>query len=90
MTHPAYIDVPYQRWEWLIDTYCQLTGDTSIAYRAHVYYQAMLVWWNVRWQRYRYEVPRGLDQRLVKSPATWDEKTQQKYEHYQNLADHFV
>ena len=88
--HPAYIDVPYERWEWLIDTYSQLTGDASIAHRAHIYYQTNLVFWNIRWMRYRYEMPRGLDPRLVQTTAVWDETMQRKYEHYQILADAFV
>ncbi len=90
MTHPAYMDVPHERWAWMVDTYSQLVNDSSISNRVHIYYQTLLVWWNIRWLRYRYEMPRGLDQRLAKTPTTWDQKAQHKYEHYQRLADRFV
>lgn len=47
----------------------------------------MLVWWAVRWQRYLYEVPRGLDQRLVDRSSSWRETIEHNYLYYLNLAE---
>jgi aminoglycoside phosphotransferase (APT) family kinase protein len=87
MTHPAYMEVPRARWEWVVDAYCDLVGDTATAIRVQAYYRVMLVWWVARVARYLYQVPRGLDERLVARPAGWREDMQAKYEHYLRLAE---
>ena len=87
MTHPAYLAVPTSHWDWVVDTYCQLAGDPTAAQRIYTYYRVMLVWWVARLARYLYEVPRGLDERLVQRPANWLVETQAKYEHYVRLAE---
>ena len=86
MTHPAYLAVPASQWPWVVDTYCQLAGAPIAAQRIYTYYRVMLVWWVARLARYLYEVPRGLDERLVQRPANWLEGMQTKYEYYLSLA----
>ena len=86
ITHPAYLDVPPERWEWLIDAYCARCGDPGAASRLRVYWPLMLVWWVARLARTLYEVPRGGDQRLVARPDGWLEDMRAKYERYLALA----
>lgn len=87
MTHPTYMDVPASRWDWLIQTYSELSNDSSIAIRIGIYYKTLLVWWVARSARFIYEVSRGLDKRLVSHPPDWKTKTQKQYDHYLKLAD---
>jgi thiamine kinase-like enzyme len=87
MAHPAYMDVPPARWEWVMDAYCDLVGDAATAIRIQAHYRMMLVWWVARVARYLYEVPRGLDERLVARPAGWQADMRAKYEHYLGLAE---
>ena len=86
ITHPAYADVPPERWEWLIDAYCAQGGDPSGSTRIRVYRLLMQVWWVARLARILYEVPRGGDQRLVVRPDGWLEDIRQKYGRYLELA----
>ncbi|MBV7332206.1 aminoglycoside phosphotransferase family protein [Chloroflexi bacterium TSY] len=86
MAHPAYLDVDLSRWRWVVDTYCELVDDQSMAERIWVYYQTMLVWWVARFARSLYEIPKGFDQRLVERPPDWEEKCRAKYSHYLALA----
>jgi aminoglycoside phosphotransferase (APT) family kinase protein len=65
LAHPAYLDVPPERQEWLISTYCQRSGDPGAELRIRNDYKIMQVFWVVRLARYLYEVPRGQDERLV-------------------------
>ena len=92
-THASYADVPAARWAWALDAYCRLAderggGDPTLALRIRAYLQVMAVWWAARMARYLYEIPAGLDQRLVPWPEDWKESMQQKYEHYFRLAEH--
>jgi aminoglycoside phosphotransferase (APT) family kinase protein len=87
MTHPAYIDVPFERWEWVMETYCALAGDEALARRITTYYRMLAVWWVARLARSLYEVPRGLDERLVERPVEWEADMRAKYAHYVSLAD---
>jgi aminoglycoside phosphotransferase (APT) family kinase protein len=87
MTHPAYMHVPRARWEWVVDAYCDLVGDATTAVRIQAYQRIMLVWWVARVARYLYEVPRGLDERLVDRPADRQAEMSAKYEHYSGLAE---
>ncbi len=86
-THAAYIGVPAARWDWVVDAYCSLVGDAAAAVRIQAYYKILLVWWVARLARYLYEVPRGLDQRLVEWPEDWQDGLLAKYEHYLALAE---
>jgi Phosphotransferase enzyme family len=91
MTHPGYETVAPTRWDWLIDAYVERTGDRTAALRIQTYYTIMLVWWVVRLARYLYEVPRGLDQRLVRHPPDWQAETERKYARYAARAEqHFA
>jgi aminoglycoside phosphotransferase (APT) family kinase protein len=82
ITHPAYLNVPPARWEWLIDTYCRLTKDPAAAVRIQVYTKIMRVWWVARWARALHDIPRGLDRRLTEQPDRDLVDRQAKYEHY--------
>lgn len=86
MTHPAYIEVPTWRWEWVIDAYCTLVDDPTAATRIRVYHKTLLVWWVARFARYLYEIPRGLDERLADRPAGWQQDVHARCEHYLGLA----
>jgi aminoglycoside phosphotransferase (APT) family kinase protein len=86
MTHVAYITVSLSHWDWAAATYCSLVDDAVAPIRIQVYYKILLVWWAARMARYLYQVPRGLDTRLV----AWSEERQAnmaaQYEHYLHLA----
>mgnify|MGYP000157572724 CR=1 FL=1 len=87
MTHAAYLDVPASRWEWVAERYCALVDDDTASTRIWAYYTIMAVWWAVRMARYLYEMPRGLDARLVEWPDGWLAEMQVKYERYVQFAD---
>ena len=82
MTHPAYTSVSITTWHWLIDAYATAMHDPTAALRIQTYYTIMLVWWLVRWARFLYEVPQGLDVRLVARSPHWQSETEQNYRHY--------
>ncbi|MAS35889.1 MAG: hypothetical protein CL610_17910 [Anaerolineaceae bacterium] len=90
MIHPAYMDVDADRWEWVIATYCQHTNDADAEQRIRTYYPILAVWWVARLARYLYEIPNGLDQRLIERPADWQQSTQMKFEHYVRLAQRLL
>lgn len=71
ITHPAYADVCDAPWERLILTYAERMDDRTAVQRIAVYTAIMRIWWVVRWARYLYEAPRGLDVRLADRPPTW-------------------
>lgn len=82
MTHPAYTSVDLSTWQWLIDAYAAAMHDPTAALRVQTYYTLMLVWWLVRWARFLYEVPQGLDVRLVARETNWQTETEQNYATY--------
>lgn len=90
MTHPAYIDVPPERWAWVVETTCGMAADGALGHRIRVYYRMLTVWWVARVARYLYEFPRGLDQRLVDRPDGWETDMRAKYAHYLRLAEGMV
>ncbi|NOK57489.1 MAG: aminoglycoside phosphotransferase family protein [Chloroflexi bacterium AL-W] len=71
MTHPVYQPIPHTRWEGVIETYIQYTQDLWARTRIQTYYIVMRVWWVVRFARYLYEIPQGLDPRLVDRSPAW-------------------
>ncbi len=88
MAHAAYIEVPPSRWEWITDLYCSLVEDATASVRIQTYYKVLVVWWVARMARYLYEIPRGLDKRLVTWSEDWQEdKLVAKYDHYLSLAE---
>jgi aminoglycoside phosphotransferase (APT) family kinase protein len=87
MTHPAYADIADAPWDWLSTVYGERVGDQTATLRIQTYYTIMRVWWVVRWARYLYEVPRGLDARLVARPPTWQSETERRYEQYVTRAE---
>lgn len=86
MTHPRYEQAPATRWQWLIRLYAERTGDETAVDRINSYYPLMLIWWAARLARMLYEVPRGLDERLVQRPSNWQTTTEASYERYIALA----
>lgn len=86
-THPKYDAVTPERWDWVITRYCASQSDPTVGMRIRVYAQLMLVWWVVRLARLLYEVPRGLDERLVTRPVGWEATARQQYERYLVRAD---
>jgi hypothetical protein len=66
----------------VIEEYCRRRADPALATRIRVYARLLLVWWAVRFTRYLYEVPRGLDQRLAARPVDWPARMQAQYEDY--------
>jgi thiamine kinase-like enzyme len=87
MAHPGYIEVAPARWDWLIAAYAEQNGDRTATLRIRTYYTVMLIWWVVRLARYLYEVPRDLDQRLVKPSPDWQATTERNYARYAALAE---
>lgn len=63
-THPAYLDCT-PSWDTLISAYAKRMHDPTAPERIAAYTTIMTIWWVVRWARYLYEVPRGLDPRLA-------------------------
>jgi hypothetical protein len=86
ISHPAYAEVPAARWDWAIETYCELRDSAGAAVRIRVYVFLMHVWWAARLARMLYEVPRGRDRRLSERPRNWQADCQAKYERYLDLA----
>lgn len=84
--HPAYADVPRPRWDQLTLDYARRSGDPIAVLRIQTYTAVMLVWWAVRWARYRYEAPRGIDARLVSRPPEWLFEVERQYGRYLALA----
>ena len=82
MTHASYIRVPQARWGWVKERYASLVDDATAAERIAAYVPIVLVWWVARLARYLFEIPRGLDERLVPWPDGWQGDLQAKYDHY--------
>ncbi len=80
--HPAYAGVAPWRWEWLINAYAAQRADPALAVRVRTYTVILLAWWLVRWARYLYEVPRGLDARLVERAPDWQAQAERHYGRY--------
>jgi thiamine kinase-like enzyme len=79
-THPFYADVDDLRWEWVIAAYAALREDGGAPIRIHAYTQLLNAWWAVRLARMLYEIPRGLDPRLVERPEGYMDYLQDKFE----------
>jgi aminoglycoside phosphotransferase (APT) family kinase protein len=93
MTHPAYTDVAPRRWAWVAETYPKMMGDEALAMRIQVYHRILAVWWVARVARYLYELPRGLDERLVErpwGPRGWEADLRAKYAYYLRLAEGLI
>ncbi|WP_420640620.1 phosphotransferase [Candidatus Leptofilum sp.] len=86
ITHPAYLDVPVARWEWVAELYGVLCGEETAVTRIHTYTTLMLIWWVTRLARTLYEIPRGLDERLVPRDPNWQQQAEQKLAIYAQRA----
>lgn len=87
LTHPAYAAVPPERWPWVVATYSTAVGDSGASERIWVYELVLRVWWAVRWARMLYEVPRGLDPRLVERGPSWQAKAEAAFDHALEAAE---
>ncbi len=85
--HPAYNAVGRADWDRFMAAYDERGDDATAAVRRRAYETIMLVWWLVRWARYLYEVPRGLDSRLVSWPEGWLAEVERQYNRYLAQAD---
>lgn len=83
MCHPAYLDVPQSRWQWVMQRYAEKAGDETAVFRIQSTYPLYLVFWVIRLARYLYEVPRGKDERLVQRPDNWQNDIEQKLSMYE-------
>ena len=86
LTHPAYLNVPWSRRKWVVHTYEELRRTRGVAERVTTYYPHLVVFWVARFARSLYEVPLGLDRRLVRRPENWKGDMTKKYRHYLELA----
>jgi thiamine kinase-like enzyme len=82
ITHPRYMDVTEERWQWVIEHYGERMGSEAAACRIRTYIPIMLTWWVIRLARALYEIPRGLDERLIPREANWQANTKAKYSSY--------
>lgn len=90
MTHVAYVEVPAWRWAWLVDTYCALVDDATASLRIQAYCKVLTVWWVARLARYLYEIPRGLDRRLVAWSPGWQADLEAKYQRALDRAEELL
>jgi len=86
MSHPKFMNVSAERWAWVMQMYAEMAGDETAVTRIQTYYPLMLVWWVARFARGLYEVPRGLDERLVTRPVCWALEAEEKMRWYGELA----
>jgi aminoglycoside phosphotransferase (APT) family kinase protein len=82
IVHPSYLGITPARWAWVCDTYARMSPDQGVQTRITTYRVCLLVWWVARLARMVYEVPRGLDERLVVRPADWEAETARKLDYY--------
>lgn len=87
MTHPQYMSVSDERWDWVVAKYGEMSGDDTAVARIRRTYPLMLVWWVARLARMLYEIPRGGDQRLVERPSDWQADIQMKLDWYAERAE---
>lgn len=85
--HPAYEDVSAQRWEWVMQRYLDTCPDPLARFRLEVYVRLMAIWWVVRFSRYLYEIPRGLDPRLATHPPHVEKNLHAKLDNYSAAAE---
>ena len=78
MCHPEYEHTTPEDWAFIIQTYASLTGDPDCHLRIMTYQLELQLWWVIRWARFLYEVPRGLDDRLVERPDNWQMETEKR------------
>ncbi len=80
ITHPFYTEVSASHWEWVMDAYAELCGDRGVITRIRTYTLLLNAWWAVRQARMLYEIPLGLDPRLVERPEGYLGYLQDKFE----------
>ncbi len=86
VTHPEYLETPPERLDWAVRRYSSQVDDPDIQRRILTYRTILLAWWAARTARYLYEMPRGLDTRLISLPDNWETNMQDKHARYLNLA----
>ena len=86
LAHPAYGPASAQTAAWVAERYAEIIEDGAVSARTASYFPVILVYWVVRFARTLYEVPRGLDERLVARPESWRDDVMRKYGVYLELA----
>lgn len=90
LAHPAYGPASTETLAWVSERYAEITEDGAVSARIATYFPVVLGYWVVRFARTLYEVPRGLDERLVARPESWRDDVTRKYRTYLELASaHF-
>ncbi len=82
LVHPAYLDAPAERLDWLQELYAGQSPDAGIGARIRVYRAILECFWVARFARMIYQMPRGHDVRLAPWPDGWLETIQGRYELY--------
>lgn len=86
LAHPAYGPVSAETAAQVARHYADLSANRAAPARIVTYFHIVLVYWVVRFARTLYEVPRGLDERMVARPKAWREDTARKFRTYLELA----
>lgn len=86
LAHPAYGPVSAETVAQVAEHYADLSANRAAPARIVPYFRIVLVYWAVRFARTLYEVPRGLDERLVARPKPCREDVTRKFRTYLELA----
>jgi aminoglycoside phosphotransferase (APT) family kinase protein len=92
LAHAAFMAVPLETWQWVVNWYGERCGDGRMQHSAAVsriwaYYPYLLVFWVVIFTKGMHDLENGLpNERLAPRPADWADTLPIKYEHYLKLA----
>ncbi len=89
LTTPTFLATSAAQRDAFVAAYAaaRASSDPGVATRIRIYYFLMLSRWAVRFARYLYEVPRGIDRRLPIREPDWEHTTRRKYARYLERAD---
>lgn len=87
MAHAAYMDVPGETWEWVVQQVAERWQDDTAVSRIWAYYPLLLTFWLVIFTKSMYELAHNIpNTRLAPRPPDWAETIPPKYNHYLRLA----
>lgn len=89
LAHPAYGPASLEKAAEVAERYAKLVADSTVILRIQTCFGIGLMYWVERFARTLYEVPRGLDARLVARPGTWQADTQRHSEAYLEHANQY-
>lgn len=91
MAHAAFMTVPPETWQWLVQVIAERGEDESAVSRIWAYYPFILTFWVVIFTQGMYELANNVpNARLAPRPPDWAETIPIKYNHYLKLAQQFV